>query len=230
MSLIPFSQATDIGLHFNLTEGQSLSPLYQAAYGKFFSPLKAVLSRSFLRRWDKAVIMAELEAQLDMFEKAMGRLPCFLDGHQHVHQFPIIREAILTVYAQRLRQQGAYIRLALPKISSFKQLKQLVIILSGAKTFARELERLSIPHNSSFSGSYGFRQASHYRDSFQKFLMESADGGLVMCHPGLSGEATSDPIAGARLAEYKYLASDQFLLDCAQKGVKIGQFTEQMPF
>lgn len=214
----------DIGLHFNLTEGTALSTAYTATYGASFFPLSTLLRRAFLRQLDPQVIAAEFEAQLDAFQAATGVVPHFIDGHQHVHQFPIIRSAVLAVYKQRLGAKNVYVRLAKPAIRSINDFKQLIILLSGGLAFRRLLNRSSIPHNSSFSGSYSFTDLGHYRSHFQAFLEESKGGGLIMCHPALKTPQTADSIAQARFEEYLYLASDQFLEDCTVKGVKIGQF------
>jgi chitin disaccharide deacetylase len=43
------------------------------------------------------MLEGEISSQLQKFITAFGRLPDFIDGHQHVHLFPQIREALLTV-------------------------------------------------------------------------------------------------------------------------------------
>src|SRR5580693_851904 len=68
--LIPYKNQVDIGLHFNLTEGKG--------------PLSLLLLKSHLRQLHKHTIRAELNTQLDQFISAMGVLPDFIDGHQHV--------------------------------------------------------------------------------------------------------------------------------------------------
>lgn len=222
--LIPFSTSIDVGMHFNLTEGAALSSAWQACYGQAFSSLGVMLGRSLVRQLDKQVVAAEFEAQLDAFEAAMGGVPRFIDGHQHVHQFAVIRDAVLSVYEKRLRDKGVYLRLALPSVSSVKHAKRLVIVLSGAWAFKRRLEREGIPHNASFSGSYDFNDLGRYRAHFQAFLAEIGDGGLIMCHPALNAANSQDLIAKARFEEYLYFTSEQFLEDCVAKGVKIGQY------
>ncbi len=221
-ALMRTSSSFDIGLHFNLTEGKPLSLVWQSYYGESFSPLSTQLRRSWLRQMNKEIVIAEFEAQLDAFQAATGQLPHFIDGHQHVHQFAVIRDAIFSVYDKRLRAQGVYLRLANPVCRSIKDFKQFIINLTGGFVFKGKLERLAIPHNASFSGSYSF--AGPYRAHFQAFLEEVGDRGLIMCHPALKTETTTDLIATARFEEYSYLASDQFLEDCSVKGVKIGQF------
>mgnify|MGYP000073246266 CR=1 FL=1 len=42
-----------------------------------------------------AALAREWDAQWARFCEALGRAPRFVDGHQHVHQFPVIRDALL---------------------------------------------------------------------------------------------------------------------------------------
>ena len=44
--------------------------------------------------------MIEIATQLRAFIDTFGRPPDFLDGHQHVHLFPQVRDAFLKVVAQ----------------------------------------------------------------------------------------------------------------------------------
>src|SRR5207253_5580574 len=101
----------DIGLHFNLTEGKPLSREYKKIQGDTFQPLYKVMMLAFMRSLSQPAIEAELHAQLDRFEEQMGYLPDHIDGHQHIHQFPVIRSAIAKVYDERLRANNTYIRL-----------------------------------------------------------------------------------------------------------------------
>lgn len=52
-------------------------------------------------------------AQLERFIQLMGRWPDFIDGHQHVHQFPLIRKAMMAVYEQRLQSPAVWVRSSL---------------------------------------------------------------------------------------------------------------------
>ena len=44
-------------------------------------------------------LVIEIASQLRTFIDAFGRPPDFLDGHQHVHLFPQVRDAFLKVVA-----------------------------------------------------------------------------------------------------------------------------------
>jgi hypothetical protein len=47
----------------------------------------------------------------------------------------------------------------------------------------------------------------------QEWLKKSQQGKLIMCHPGRESTNIKDPIRNARLREYNYLMSDDFLND-----------------
>jgi len=84
-----------VGLHLNLTRGRPLAPPNAIGEligrdGQFrgspqaLSPLLEVTS-----------VRQEFQAQLDSFVQAFGRLPSHLDTHHHVHQHPVVLEALL---------------------------------------------------------------------------------------------------------------------------------------
>jgi predicted glycoside hydrolase/deacetylase ChbG (UPF0249 family) len=95
--LIPFVNHIDIGLHFNLTEGKSISSHTYWHQGTF-PPLKKLLIDGYLRRIPRDAVYHELQAQIDTFRHMMKRDPDFIDGHQHIHQFPLVRDILLKQY------------------------------------------------------------------------------------------------------------------------------------
>lgn len=226
--LYPYWSQIDVGLHFNLTEGQPISEAFRTTYGEQLPTLKKLMSKAFLHRLKKEIIVAECHAQLDRFEGAFGNLPHFLDGHQHVHQFPVIRDAIIDVYLARLRSSNTYVRIINNKISALDLLlnrKKIVIYLTGTNALKKRLKKNNIPYNQSFAGIYDFKKAANYRKLFKLFLKKIGNSGIIMCHPGLPGYTRFDPITAARSCEYQYLLSDDFLLDLASAGVEIERFT-----
>lgn len=225
--LFPFYKQIDIGLHFNLTHGKPLSKAFTDAYGSQFFPLQKLLSYAMFRRLKSSVIEAECQAQIDCFSDTLGFLPHFIDGHQHVHQFPVIREALIKVYEKRLYRQHAYIRLVNNRLNfdHFNAaIKKIIIHSTGTRQLKRLLNAHHIPHNLSFSGIYSFARSTHYAQLFPQFLQEINDKGLIMCHPGLLASTEEDSIAKSRFAEYQYLVGGQFLKDCYEKRVCIGKF------
>jgi predicted glycoside hydrolase/deacetylase ChbG (UPF0249 family) len=222
--LAPLISKADIGLHFNLTEGKPLSD----KLSKFFS-LKELIIKSNLRQLDQKDIAAELRAQLDNFTNQIGQLPDFIDGHQHVHQFPIIRDAVFEVYEERLRQNGSYLRCTydpsmLTRVKDVAYVKQLIVQLCGGIQFRQRVVELKIPHNTSFAGIYDFKNSYEYISLFPRFLEQVQTGGLVMCHPGLLSSEEPDLMATARHNEYLYLSSLSYLDTISQHHINIVRF------
>lgn len=230
--LVPIKDQVDIGVHFNLTHGQPLSPAFIAIQGASFPSLLTLLRKSYLRQLDKTAILAEFHAQLDQFIAGVGRMPDFIDGHQHVHQFPVIRDLFLTLYNERLRQHACYIRCvndstAWLRVNEDAYIKRSVIQLCGASIFKQQLMRGKIPHNCSFSGIYDFAHAIDYPKLFPRFLQQSLDGGLIMCHPGLASSQEGDEIGESRAKEYHYFQSEQFIAACQQNKISIVRFSKE---
>jgi predicted glycoside hydrolase/deacetylase ChbG (UPF0249 family) len=167
-----------------------------------------------------------IERQIDRFERYIGAMPDFVDGHQHVHQLPVVRDALLAVYERRLRRHGSYIRTT-ARISAPApaRIKSLVIRSLGAPALRRRLDAAGIPHNADFGGIYSF-DAADYPALMRAWLERIDDGGLIMCHPGLGPADPMDPISASRASEYRYLASDRFITDCADLGVQLSRGRE----
>lgn len=192
-----------VGLHLNLTDG----PLY--------TPLPTLIQHAYLRRLTVQAIATEITAQINAFVEAMGIKPDFIDGHQHVHQLPIVRDALLLVY-QQMGLQG-FIRTTSNgwhDVWSWQGFpKRSLIALLGGIAFRHTLMKQGIKTNASFAGIYPFHQSPHYRRYFNLFLTQIQDGGLIMCHPGDSSNDPNDPLSSYRHHEKNYFLSDDFFSD-----------------
>lgn len=212
--LLACKQETQTGLHFNLTEGHLLSEPDRPCF-----TLNHLIFKTQLRLLSSSLITKELHAQLDLYVQTMGELPDFIDGHQHVHHFPQIREVLLQVYEQRLKQHGTTIRSTYPALTIPRyRFKAAVLAKTGGRHLSRELKKLNIPHNPVFSGVYDFSPSSDYRSLFRTWLQGVSSNTLIMCHPG---EDTHDEIAAARSEELRYFLSNDFLADCQNYGVSL---------
>lgn len=202
-----------IGLHVTLTAPfRPLSPKYAPLKNGAFFSLPQTFVRAFLRRLDPESLAAEVRAQLDAFVAAFGRLPDFIDGHQHVQVFPQVRDALLAVVAAQAPE--AWVRQCGRAAASTRPLsdpKGLILDqLSGQ--FRARAERRGIRTNPAFAGTYAFTDSADITRLFPGFLDGLPDGGLVMCHPGhVDGELERlDPVTTLREREYAYLAGDGF--------------------
>ena len=210
-ALSAIKKKIQIGLHFNLTEGYLLSERDRPCFS-----LNELLIKSHLGLINPSLIAKEFNAQLDHFIFMMGRMPDFIDGHQHVHQFPKIRQVILSLYEERLRAHEVYIRSTYPAVTLPQfNLKGNILAVTGGKKLQAELKKLTISHNPFFSGVYDFSDNSDYRFLFRQWLALLPADALIMCHPG-EQSTDSDPIAHTREAELNYFLSDEFLKDCRE--------------
>jgi predicted glycoside hydrolase/deacetylase ChbG (UPF0249 family) len=202
-----------IGLHLTLTAPfrpltADFRPLAQTA----FHSVQAMLRLALLRRLDRAALVREVEAQFGAFARSFGRPPDFIDGHQHVHLFPQVRDAVLDA-ARRLaprawvRQCGSVARLR-ERVRDPKGL--LIDALSRA--VRRRAGKLGIVTNPAFAGTYTYRPDADFARLFSAFLAVLPAGGLVMCHPGHVDDELKrlDPLTTLREREYAYLSCDAF--------------------
>jgi predicted glycoside hydrolase/deacetylase ChbG (UPF0249 family) len=216
-----------VGLHLTLsapfkplTDG--FTPLANGA----FPSLGMMLARASLRQLDRKVIEAEVTAQLRMFEHEFGRAPDFIDGHQHVHLFPQVHDALFAA-AKRMapdawiRQCGSVSSLSAARISDPKGL--LLDFLS--KRFRERAAALGVQTNSAFAGTYTFSQDADFAALFPRFLDGLPHGGLVMCHPGeVDAELRRlDPLTTLREKEYAYFSSDAFQQALADAGASLAE-------
>jgi predicted glycoside hydrolase/deacetylase ChbG (UPF0249 family) len=211
------------GLHFNLTEGRPLSPELAALWPQF-PKLETLIVDAHLRRLPEAALRAELQAQFDAYTQGRGKPPSHVDGHQHVHHLPQVRDAVLALLAPRadirVRHTG---RVRGPGYL----VKRLLIEGTGGRALGQQLTELHRQANTRLFGVYDFVRPD-YRGLMQRWLAALPEtGGLIFCHPGDSVTATDaadtppDPIASARLRELAYLASDDFQADLQAAGVRL---------
>lgn len=214
-----------IGLHLTLTApfrplSHGFSPLRQ---GAFLSHI-AMGRRGHLRLLAPELLTIEIVRQFEAFAAAFGRAPDFVDGHQHVHLFPQVREALLRVVKDAapqawVRQCG---RPVLPARARFADHKAL--LLDGfSRRFRRLARDLGVRTNPAFAGTYTFHSRADYRTLFAKFLDRMPDGGVIMCHPGLVDAELErlDPLTDLREREYAFFLEDAFVQLLEQHGVTL---------
>lgn len=192
-----YREQADIGLHFNLTEG----------FGRTAMPsLHAVIARSLLKGIHADYVQQKLEQQLDAFEAGFGQPPDFIDGHQHVHQLPGVRQVLLKTITQRYAGHPIWVRNTMPANSAWRGKPQILKYLGG-QALAAELKTVSIASNLGFAGVYGFDRED-YATCFKIWLDAAQAGMLIMCHPA-SAAYPDDAIAQQRVVEYRYFRSEE---------------------
>ena len=220
-ALLSLRSSMFIGLHLNLTFGEAVSPVWRSHYGKRFSGLPLLLTKAYLRKLNAAVVAAEIQAQVDVFTQAMNTHPDFIDGHEHCHQLPVIRDALLSQSLTDILFIRSTSNGWADMMSTHDFPKRQLISLLGGATFRKGLVNRSLPTNTSFSGIYNLKKSSHYRHYFNKFLSNSQNGGLIMCHPGTPSNDANDPQAGYRHHEFNYFQSDEFVSDLSNHSIQL---------
>lgn len=225
----------DVGLHLNFTElldARSQNP-------DLVRPLGALIRASHLRRLDGRALLAEVTRQFARFEAVWGHPPDFVDGHQHVHQFPQLREALAQVLRTRLEGGTTAVRPWLrlcrsPGWAGWRKgiglvdtLKAAVIGALGASALARLAHQLGLPHSQRLLGVYPFdADEAGFLRRWQAWLSLVREGDLLMCHPATpSAHALPQPdvIAASRHMEFQVLTSLAWGERLSQAGVRIGR-------
>ncbi len=209
-----------LGLHFNLTHGRPLSRRLARVWPTLPN-LARLTAQAHLGLLPRAALLAEFHAQFGAYVKATERPPHFIDGHQHVHHLPVVRNIILDA-VEHIQPMPA-LRSTAPVLGSSAGWKGRLMERAGGQGLARELRRRVIPHNGALLGVYDFARTD-YRALMQGWLASvPPEGALLVCHPGGVGAlGTSDPIGAARIRELNYLSSDAFTEDLAAAGVTLG--------
>jgi chitin disaccharide deacetylase len=208
----------DIGLHLNLTESFGERAPRHA--------LPALIARAYGRRLDPAVLRSEIRRQLDRFEEACGFAPHHVDGHQHVHQLPIVRDALLAELESRPATRRPWLRSGVPPqmpAPLAERLKPAVLGALGARALVREAAKRGFATNRHLLGVYGFAgSADDYVARLERWLAQAGDCDLLMTHPG-AGERPGDPIAAARRIESSVLGGPAFERALAARGIEVAR-------
>lgn len=204
----------DIGLHLDFTEFSN---------GLRFSHPQLVL-RALLRVLNPAALQANIALQIDAFEQAMGTAPDYIDGHLHVHQLPLIREALCAELSRRYGHlpfaQRPWLRVSSPPAGT--GIKARIIHYLGARALQALAQQHGFQYSPCLLGVYDFSgdvatYQAHWHTWHQQLMQCSAQHAaqlppVLMCHPAQAAEAhtSPDPIAAARVVEWQLLSSDAF--------------------
>lgn len=213
-----------IGLHLDFT-----------AFANYKMRLPKLIAMSYTRQLSLNAVEASIHAQLDAFEEALNSPPDYVDGHQHVHQLPQIRNALISILKQRYPHKTPWLRVAKPPLQD--GFKALVIGMLGSQALMQLARQNDIEFSQSLLGVYAFDEAlSQYQIKIKKwFELACADKLkapiVLMCHPSLANNAqtmptdlSQDSIYSARIMEYQYFSSDSFKQSLDAFGIKLVKY------
>ncbi|MFM1887255.1 MAG: hypothetical protein RL026_2412 [Pseudomonadota bacterium] len=188
-----------VGLHLDLTTPRPQAPHRPLRQWLLATTLHLPSShgRAALARLD-----AEIDRQFDRFETLFGAAPDHVDGHEHVHQLPGIRERLI----QRLQQRyGTTVAVRSTRPRRWRGPKAAVIAALGGSALLRVAAAQGLACNTDFAGAYDLRSTEGYLQRLERWLTGMPDGGLLMCHPETGADALP-----ARRHEHQVLASAQW--------------------
>jgi predicted glycoside hydrolase/deacetylase ChbG (UPF0249 family) len=174
----------DLGWHLNLTQGRPISSpeSVQSLVGSDgeFHSLKVFIAKSFLGQLKPFEIERELLAQLKIILDAKIH-PSHLDGHLHVHMFPVVAKVVLKIV-----QKYKIPFLRIPSeiggigVSRFFARNFLRVLKASQKQIWQGANVQTLPfYGISFSGSAGSIES--WRNLLQRIHSQTAE---IMVHPG----------------------------------------------
>jgi predicted glycoside hydrolase/deacetylase ChbG (UPF0249 family) len=202
-----------VGLHLTLTDQPALtsgSTLAPAGRLPSFAKLAAASSLGGI---EKRHVHAELDAQLGRFVEAFGKHPDFIDGHQHVHFLPVVRDWLRVTFAgeagkPRPKLRGSPSMLAKVDAATAK----VATIAAVAFGFDAAMQKSGFEIMGPLFGIYDWRNPAGFETVLQRAIADLPDGGLFMCHPGKIDAVLQerDPMLAARPMELRTLLSDRY--------------------
>lgn len=161
--------SVQLGLHFTLAETPQ--------------EFRRLVLRAYTRQLKRQEIYKELTAQYERFEEVAGRRPDFMDGHLHIQQLPVIRDAVIEFIQNHCADHPPRVRNAAMPLSQCS-LKSFLIAAPG-RVLKRKLRKAGIPTNDGFGGIYNYADFMRYPQHLETFLRRVPEDAIIMVHPGL---------------------------------------------
>jgi predicted glycoside hydrolase/deacetylase ChbG (UPF0249 family) len=216
-----------VGLHLNLTAGAPLGPMPVLAEGGGLPSIGDLLQRAYTGRLSGQEIEDEVARQFDAFERAFGRPPDFVDGHQHAHVLPVVRQSLIAAIERRglagrvwLRDPSdAIVAVVRREVSANKAL----LVKALAIGFRRLANAAGFSTNDGFSGFAPFDGSVPVERIFRRAFRDLGPRPVVMCHPGEVDDDLRrvDTAVESRARELAYLSSAAFAELLAKRGITL---------
>lgn len=191
----------DVGVHLDWTS----SFAREAGHG---NRLGVLATRAALRMYSQKKIQDHMAHQLDLFEQQWQAPPDHIDGHQHIHQLPVFRDALAEVLLRRYGVSGHRPWL---RVSHMTQPLQ------------RWAQRHTWPTVGPLLGAYGFDGSmDDYARHMQGWLasLPADKPALIACNPAVSAQP-DDQLGNTRKREFAYLAGHDFVQHLVDARVRV---------
>ena len=220
----PFRRQAAVGLHLTLTDqiaatgSSSLAPEGKLpGLGSLALPVRR-------GRIDERDVHAELDAQYDRFVETLAGPPDYVDGHQHVHFLPMVRNWLLARFGASARKPALRGAPGLPGMDAAAP--KIAAVAALAAGFNGSMRRAGFSVMTPLSGIYDWRQPEKFASTLRAAIKTLPAQGVFMCHPGHVDDIlrARDPMQAVREVEYTVLSSRDFgdILDKAGARVMDG--------
>ena len=219
----------DVGLHLDWTSPFAAN----AGHGR---GLKRAMLSAVVGGFNKTTARVVIEKQLDAFEQVWQAPPSHIDGHQHVHQFKGIRDALVDIMAKRYNglssDQKPYLRISKGAFS-WLDVKANVIAALNSNAIKNIAIKANITPARGLFGIYNFKGSeADFGMLVSQWLRSAPEHAIIMCHPaqgGLDALDEDDGIAAARQREFNYLASEGFAQALEHAKVSLRSLAKSTP-
>ena len=210
-----FRGMVDIGLHLFYEE----------------MPFNEILTLAYTKRLSRKTILKKFKFQLDSFMESTGMPPDYIDGHQHIHQLPVFRAALMDLI-DSAGFDKIYIRNSASSLDDILKrrisiFKNIFIALPGF-SLKKDLSNKKIPTNNDFLGIYNFNTTDDPGEIFEKLLRTvKKTNSIFVCHPGCGHKlpnGKSNFFDKKRAEELKYFESDQYKDTLERRGLYLSRF------
>ena len=215
--LRPVERNAEIGLHLTLTDFMGLT-------GENLPPLKKVIVGVTSGAMRPEKLHRELDAQLDRFTSEIGRLPAYVDGHQHVHFLQPVRQWIIERFANA--DQRPWVRGAPTLKGAPASIWPKVSFVKGlAAGFDRQIADAGLTVHGPLAGFYPWKQKGLFKKTFSALAGALPDGAVIMCHPGYADDVlrSRDAFTDTREEELRFLAGEAFATLLASTDMRIAR-------
>ena len=194
------------GLHVNLTAGRPLVEGHKTLVNErsyFFNKFE-LFERAHQVKIDSEEVAREFSAQMDKFRQ-IGMNPSHVDGHNHVHIFPGIREGFLKAISQKMWVRLPVEHNVKPKDSQgvnlaeiYNDTEVLIAVFNYLALESKKLWNNQFRYIDDFCGTYLSEKPTlaAFKKAVERLKGEVCE---LMCHPG--AEADEDAANFSKLKE-----------------------------
>jgi predicted glycoside hydrolase/deacetylase ChbG (UPF0249 family) len=236
VNLEPFADAAErahacsalsLGLHLNLTIGQSLTaaPSLSRRNTRQFYPLPILIARASLGLVDGSEVAHECAAQVDRMIEA-GFPPTHLDSHRHIHVHPALWSAVVRAAASR---GVSKVRVPSEPLWVNPQDWRATLKKAGLLTCTRLSSRSAGDNSPNHFFGISLRGGESFAARLFALIPRLPTGtSELMTHPGHADAelAKSDGYTWQREEELRVLCSPEFGEILRRNGVELANFSD----